>query len=252
MTTNSLSRWGLADLRSPPVARRALGFDFHSHLLPGVDDGAADIAESVMAIARLKDAGFSGAVITPHIYRGLYDNVKEALCDKFEEFRCMLPADVRNFPLHLIAEYFADEHLLDLIEKDHILSLAVGHERWVLIEFPYHYDNQYSTLCMSALAASGYRPVIAHVERYAYVAQGRTVWLSRFARAGAILQCNLGSLAGQHGQTAKRFAEWLLAEGRVGVWGSDLHKPVQMERFVMPGLNRLGITGVLNASLTAV
>ncbi len=252
MNTATFFHLGLKTLPRAPARGRPLGLDFHSHLLPGVDDGAVDMTESLSAITKLKDAGFTGAVMTPHIYRGLYDNAKDELLENYNEFLGQLPIDFREFSLYLGAEYFTDEYFFELIEKDEVLSITVGYERWVLIEFPYHYESQYSIMCLSALAARGYRPVIAHVERYAYVARGRTVWLSRFARAGAILQCNLGSLAGQHGQTAQRFAEWLLAEARVDVWASDLHKPAQMDRYVLPGLKRLGGTGLLNPALAAI
>jgi tyrosine-protein phosphatase YwqE len=252
MATAAIPRWRFRTFRSASESDRQLGVDFHCHLLPEVDDGAANMTESVAAITTLQAAGFRGAVVTPHIYHGVYNNSKEGLVKKFHEFQEILTTVVKNFSVHLAAEYFTDEYFLDLIQRDEILSLTVGQERWVLIEFPYHYDSPYSTICMSTLSARGYRPVIAHVERYNYVAQGRTVWLSRFARAGAILQCNLGSLAGQHGQRAKRFSEWLLAESQVGLWGSDLHKSVQMEMYVLPGLRRLGGAGMLNAMLAAV
>lgn len=227
----------------------AIGLDFHNHLLPGVDDGVKDVAEAIVAIRALKSAGFTGAVITPHIYRGIYDNNPLQLRAEFSYFVAELSANGINFPLMLAAEYFADEFFLERIKQDDILYLQVWNERWVLIEFPYYHEDQYGAICISALAARGYRPIIAHVERYRYVAKGRTVWLSRFARAGAILQADIGSLAGQHGEEARRFCRWLLAENFISLWGSDLHKAAQVERFIKPGLKQLSAGKQINKML---
>ncbi len=229
-----------------------LGLDFHNHLLPGVDDGSTDLEEARQSIAALRGAGFSGAVITPHIYKGVYDNTPEILKPAFDAFIADLGEIAAEFPLRLAAEYFADESFLDLVRRNELLFLDNEGERWVLIEFPFHRDNSTSALCVAALAARGYRPVIAHVERYRYVAQGRTVWLSRFARAGAILQGDIGSLAGQFGEDARSFAHWLLSRDLIKIWGSDLHKPKQMERYIAPGLAQLTSLGRLNAVLNPV
>lgn len=229
-----------------------LGLDFHNHLLPGVDDGSSTLEEAKQSIAALRGAGFCGAVITPHIYKGVYDNTPELLTAAFDEFVANLGEIARDFPLRLAAEYFADESFLDLVRRNDLLFLDVEGERWVLIEFPFQRDNSTSALCVAALAARGYRPVIAHVERYRYVAQGRTVWLSRFARSGAILQGDIGSLAGQHGEDARSFAHWLLSRELIKIWGSDLHKPKQMERHIAPGLAQLTALGRLNAVLNPV
>ena len=157
-----------------------------------------------------------------------------------------------TFRFGFAAEYFADENFLELVKRNDLLFLNVEDERWVLIEFPYHRDHSTSAICVAALAARGYRPVIAHVERYRYVGQGRTVWLSRFARAGAILQGDIGSLAGQHGEDARSFAHWLLSRDLIKIWGSDLHKPKQMERYIAPGLAQLTSLGRLNGLLNPV
>lgn len=230
-----------------------LGLDFHSHLVPGVDDGVSDLAEARRAIQALRDAGYSGAVVTPHIFRGIYDNTAAGLSAAFAVLLAALGDETETFSLHLGAEYQADEHLLDLIKRNELLAVTVGQERWVLVEFPGHQDDgSTSAICVAALAARGYKPVIAHIERYPYVAKGRTVWLNRLSRAGAILQADLGSLVGQYGDDARRFAHWLMERDLIRVWGSDLHKPEQMARFITPALAQLAPRGRLNPLLDAL
>lgn len=226
-----------------------LGFDFHSHLLPGVDDGMQTLDDAKQTIADLRNLGFAGAVITPHLYKGVFDNVASLLRASFAAFVADLDNEVDDFPLYLAGEYFADEHFVRLIEQDDLLSLSVAGERWVLLEFPYLQETPFASVCVSALVARGYRPVIAHVERYRYVAQEPTDWLALFERSGAILQGDIGSLIGQHGEEVRRFAGLLVDKNVVKIWGTDIHNPRQVSRYIVPGLARLASIDRLNEIL---
>jgi len=238
-----LPRWGKFRTETPR-ASPARGRDYHSHLLPGVDDGMASYPEAKRAIAGLLALGFSGAVLTPHIYAGVFDNDHAGLRAHFDRFRAALAADGIAFPLHLAAEYFSDDAFLRLIDADDILFVQVDAERWVLMEFPCLQEAPRAGACMAALVAAGYRPVIAHVERYRFVAQAPDEWLDRFAAAGAILQADIGSLAGQQGEAVQSFARRLAEQGKIDIWGTDLHHPGQLERHIVPGLARLDAIGL--------
>jgi len=226
-----------------------LGLDFHNHLLPGVDDGMTCFDDAKSTIEAMQQLGFSGAVITPHIYKDVFDNASGPLSESFERFCIELAGAGVDFPLHLAGEYFADEHLLGLIDSDDLLSIPVGTERWVLLEFPYLQETPFIGVCLSALVSAGYRPVIAHVERYRFVAQAPAAWLERFARVGAVMQGDIGSLAGQYGPDVKRFALWLAENDKIEIWGTDVHNPGQIERHIVPGLFRLAPAARLNSLL---
>jgi tyrosine-protein phosphatase YwqE len=223
-----------------------LSFDFHNHLLPGVDDGMQSLADSKRTIVDLKTLGFAGAVITPHLYKDVFDNVASSLRDSFASFVADLGEEADDFPLYLAGEYFADEHFVRLIEQEDLLYLPVAGERWVLLEFPYLQESPFASVCLSALVARGYRPVVAHVERYRYVAQAPDEWLGLFERSGAILQGDIGSLAGQHGEAVKRFANLLVERNIVKIWGTDIHNPGQIKRHIVPGLAHLASVDRLN------
>lgn len=234
----------------------ALGLDFHNHLIPGVDDGMESYEDAIQTIAGLKGLGFSGAVLTPHLYHGVFDNQAARLRIAFDEFSTRLKNDGIDFPLFLAGEYFADDHFLKLIELGDLLSTQVGNERWVLLEFPYLQESPFTTACLAALVSHGYRPVIAHVERYRFAAQKPEGWLEQFARYNAVLQGDIGSLAGQHGEAVKRFAIWLLDRNHIEIWGTDVHNSRQIERHIIPGLAQLG-TGrrtntLLNPALMSI
>lgn len=226
-----------------------LSFDFHSHLLPGVDDGMQTLEDSRRTIADLKTLGFAGAVITPHVYKGVFDNTATSLRASFATFLASLGEDTDDFPLYLAGEYFADEHFVRLIEQDDLLFLPVADERWVLLEFPYLQETPFASVCLSALGARGYRPVVAHVERYRYVAKMPDNWLGLFERSGAILQGDIGSLAGQHGEDVRRFAGLLMERNIVKIWGTDIHNPGQIKRHIVPGLGQLASVDRLNEIL---
>jgi len=187
-------------------------------------------------------------VVTPHIYKGVFDNDAAGVRAAHGVLSAALAERGIAFSLGLAAEYFADEHFLGLIETDEVLALPVNGERWVLLEFPYMQETPFATACLSALTARGYRPVVAHVERYRFVEQDPAVWLDRFERAGAVLQGDIGSIVGQFGQPVKKFATWLLDKGKISIWGTDVHHPGQIARHIAPGLAKLG-NGRLNRLL---
>lgn len=209
----------------------------------------ASYADAKLAIERLQALGFAGAVLTPHLYHGVFDNQAAGLRNAFDAFAAMLRKDGITFPLVLAGEYFADEHFLKLIEGGDLLHTELGGERLVLLEFPYLQETPFASASLAALVARGYRPVIAHVERYRFVSRAPEPWLELFARYGGILQGDIGSLSGQHGEDVKRFGRWLLERNHVAIWGTDVHDPGQIDRYIVPGLMHLNQTGRLNGAL---
>lgn len=216
-----------------------LGLDFHCHLLPAVDDGMADFAEARTAILRMKEIGYTGAVLTPHIYQSLYYNTATSLRRAYEAFAEEIAAAGMTFELHLAAEYFIDDHLLDLISRDELLFVQSGQDRLVLVELPLYRESPYAEACLSGLALRGYRPVIAHVERYRTIRKKPQPWLDYFAAFGAMLQGNIGSLTGQYGESVRLFAEELRARDAISIWGTDLHQGADLEHYIRPGLAHL-------------
>ena len=235
---------------APNGARLAPAWDFHCHLLPAVDDGLRSLEEARAAIKGLLALGYQGAVLTPHIYPGVYDNTSDRLRDAFQALRQETEA---GFTLHLAAEYFADAALFRAIEQDDILYLKLGSQKIVLVEFPTLMPSPAGMDILLQLRRAGYQPVLAHVERYRYVQLEWSVWLSRLERSGAWLQCDIGSLAGQYGPHPQVFARWLLDHELPTLWGTDLHRVAQLERYVVPGLAVLTKNGHrINAVLEAL
>lgn len=234
----------------PDGARLAPAWDFHCHLLPAVDDGLRSLEETQAAIAAMRSLGYRGAVLTPHIYPGVYDHTPARLREAFQSLRQEIEA---GFTLHLAAEYFADVALLRAIEQNDILYLELGGQKIVLVEFPTLMPSPAGMDVLLQLRRAGYQPVLAHVERYRYVQLEQSLWLPRLERSGAWLQCDIGSLAGQYGPHPQAFARWLLDQELPTLWGTDLHRVAQLARYVAPGLATLAKSGHrINAVLEAL
>ncbi|MDD2748546.1 CpsB/CapC family capsule biosynthesis tyrosine phosphatase [Acidithiobacillus sp.] len=232
---------------APETAPR---WDFHCHLLPGVDDGLRTLEETRQAISGLQQLGYGGAVLTPHIYPGAYDNHPQGLRKAFAELQQQVSGD---FVLHLAAEYFADESMLAAITEQNLLYLPLGEQKVVLVEFPVLMPSPVGTDILIELQRAGYQPVLAHVERYRYVQQQPTAWLEKIQHTGAWLQCDIGSLVGQYGPHPQTLARHLLAQNLPTLWGTDLHRVEQLERYMRPGLSTLTKRGVpINSALASL
>ncbi len=199
--------------------------DFHSHLIPGVDDGAQDLAESRAAVAALARDGVTTAITTPH-FDGSLTLAPPMAAERLARL------DAGYAALRSDAEVAASgvqllrgvELMLDVPDpdvRDERLRLHGG--RYVLVEYPgLQLPLSHADYAMRALRANGYQPVLAHPERYRNV-DDSLEQLVALRYAGAYFQVNAGSLIGNHGDGPKRRALALLARGWVEYGSSDYH-----------------------------
>jgi protein-tyrosine phosphatase len=194
--------------------------DLHSHLLPGIDDGAADLGVSLaMARAYVAD-GVSVVACTPHILPGLYANSGPAVRQATAQLQRTLHDEA--IPLTLVTG--ADNHIVPgfvaELQSGHLLSL--GDTRYVLVEPPHHVaPPRLEELFFNVLVA-GYVPVLTHPERLTWI-NSHYQAIERLFRAGTWMQITAGSLAGGFGRTARYWAERMLDEGLVHVIATDAH-----------------------------
>jgi len=196
-----------------------LGADMHSHLLPGIDDGSPDMETSLQLIRALREMGYQRLITTPHIYWEHYPNTPEIITNKLAEVRAALLAADIPVQLDAAAEYFLDEHFETQLAAETLLTLP---ERHVLVEMSFlgPYPKLHAT--MFQMRSSGYRPILAHPERYLYYASD----LGQFEQIrdyGCALQVNLLSLSGYYGKPEKSLGLKLLEKGWVDFLGTDLH-----------------------------
>jgi tyrosine-protein phosphatase YwqE len=198
--------------------------DFHSHLMPGVDDGAQTLEDALDGVERMMAAGVGRIVTTPHFSGGLTRN-PEALAARLRELDgawTLLSDAVRGRWPDLVlgrgAEVRLDDPAVDL--EDARLRLDGG--TTVLVEWPGFRVPPRSAEMISALVESGVRPVIAHPERYG--TRGSDLELmDSWKGAGALLQVNQGSFVGRYGKQVQRAAELVLESGMVDCICTDFH-----------------------------
>ena len=196
----------------------------HSHLLPGLDDGAETIEHSLELLQALRALGYRKLVMTPHIMGDFYKNTPEGIRAALQLLReAAAGAGLGDVELECAAEYYLDEFLgRKLADGTEMLTFG-GDKRYLLFETSYMNEPLNLFDIIFELKAQGYTPVLAHPERYTYF-YGRFAEIERLRRDyGVLLQVNLNSLAGYYSPAAKKVAEQLIDGGLVDFVGTDTH-----------------------------
>jgi protein-tyrosine phosphatase len=194
--------------------------DMHSHLLPGIDDGAPDLDTSIMLIKGMMEMGYKKFITTPHIYPDLYPNTKETILNAHSLLLKRIKEEQLNVDVHAAAEYFMDDMFAERLQKKE--ELLTIHENWVLVEISFVSPPGDFNENIFNLILNGYQPVLAHPERYKYYYNQPEVF-HRFKDQGCYLQINLLSLLGYYGKSAQETARMLVNEKLVDLIGTDLH-----------------------------
>jgi len=196
-----------------------LGADLHSHLLPGIDDGAEDIEQSLVLIRKLKDLGFRKLITTPHIMADLYPNTPEVIKEKLAEVRTALKAAKIEMPIEAAAEYLMDEAFEEKIAEGKLLSLPGNR---VLVEMSFISPPPKLETYLFQLQTKGYKPLLAHPERYLFY-RDEFKQYHKLRDRGCEFQLNLLSLAGYYGKPTRENAVRLLKEGLIDYLATDMH-----------------------------
>ncbi|SES84673.1 tyrosine-protein phosphatase [Hymenobacter actinosclerus] len=210
---------------APAVAASlaALQVDMHSHVLPGLDDGAETLEHSLDLLRQLQAFGYRKLIMTPHIMGDFYRNTPEGIRGALEALKTAAArAGITGLELDCAAEYYLDESFGRRLEQREPLLTFGGARRLVLFETSYINEPFNLNESIFNLQAAGYQPVLAHPERYTYL-YGRFEELERLREQGVMLQVNLNSLSGYYSAGAKRVAEKLIDGGLVDLLGSDTH-----------------------------
>jgi protein-tyrosine phosphatase len=196
-----------------------LGADMHSHLIPGIDDGAKTIEDSLLMIRAMKELGFNTLVTTPHVMIDFYPNTRETIETGLAKVRQAIKEQNIEMNIRAAAEYYIDEYFMQLIEKEALLTI---YKNEVLVEFSMLYEPPMLLDAIYKLQSSGYRPIIAHPERYIFFHKEFQRY-RQLKERGCMLQLNMLSLTGHYGRNIKGIAEEILARGLYDYCGSDMH-----------------------------
>jgi len=224
--------------------------DWHCHLLPGLDDGATDLEESLEMARILAAAGFREVHCTPHLIKGAYEASADMVRARVADLQRAL--DEADIPLRLRSgmEYHLDEFLLDCLAD----PLPLGDSSIVLVEAPFQAAPPYLAEIMYQVIRRGFTPLIAHPERCEVfhdnsklkTLQARSLGQNSELRGAKLLdtlrdmgcrfQGNIGSFAGFYGERVRRHAQRFLEMGLYTHLGSDAHDSRHLERNLTAGL----------------
>lgn len=195
--------------------------DYHSHVLPGLDDGATSLQNAVELVSAMASWGFERIYCTPHI-NALYRNTPSVIERAFKQLQEALSLNSIDIELACSAEYrLVPETWPEVLQKNWIMPME---DRYILTELPISHREEMREIKpleeFRKLMAMGLTPILPHPERYFYLSHDE---LLQFVDAGVVIQCNYGSLAGLYGVEARNRARALVSEGIVSLYGTDMH-----------------------------
>jgi len=192
----------------------------HNHLIPGIDDGATDLESSIVMIRAMYGMGYRKFIATPHVQWEMFKNTHEIIENGAGMVRERLAETEMKVEFRGAAEYFLDEHVDELLEKN--IPLLTIYKKMVLVEFSFIRQPIDLKEKLFQLQIKGYQPIIAHPERYLYLGANKNVYDELHAM-DCVFQLNLLSLCGYYGKKQEELAQYLIKKKYVSLLGSDLH-----------------------------
>ncbi|MBR3972816.1 MAG: hypothetical protein IKJ99_02550 [Oscillospiraceae bacterium] len=196
--------------------------DIHCHILPAFDDGSTSMAESLAMAKMAASSGVSGIVTTPH-FPGEPASLwrLKPLLERFQHLESALQKEAIPLKLYLGAEVLCLPQTPAMAER-HALP-TIGNSDYILVEFDFGESGRYMTQMLDALRVNGYKPVVAHPERYDAVQQNPVLCQYWLERIGCIMQINKGSLLGTFGNRVQKASHFLIDHGLAHLVASDAH-----------------------------
>lgn len=196
--------------------------DFHSHILPGIDDGSKNLEQSIAMVNEAKKVGFTKIISTSHYMENYYECNEKNRKELLEQVQ----KNVNGIELCLGNEIYITNNMIELLQNGQASS--INRTKYVLFEFPLITTRPMNDKeVIYRLVENGYIPIIAHPERYPFI-QENPDYLFELEEMGALFQANYGSIIGMYGLKAKKTLKILLKNNLISFFGSDVHRPEQV------------------------
>lgn len=211
--------------------------DIHNHILPGIDDGAANIEDSLNLLLKFKEMGIHSFIATPHIMNDYYPNTPLTIHAALEKLQDKIAqtTELKNVIIRAAAEYMMDQSFMELLESEKLMTLK---DNFVLVEMSYFQAPINLNEILFQLQTKGYKPVLAHPERYAFYHTKDLRKYEELKDRGCLLQLNTLSLTPHYGSNMQQTAFRLLETGMIDFIGSDTHRVQHLEKLIGITLNK--------------
>lgn len=215
-----------SDKLEHPVDMSVIASDMHSHLIPSIDDGSQNMEDSIEMIKALYDLGYKKLITTPHIYTEYFKNTPEIIHEGLEKLReTVLQANI-PVKVEAAAEYMYDDTLKNKFNDSGLLSFG---NKYILIELSSFIIPVNLFQFLFDLKIEGYKPILAHPERYSYWHDNFENYITLKDRE-ILFQINLPSLSGFYSPQVRRIAEKLIDNNMVEFVGTDIHNMEYFEQ----------------------
>lgn len=242
--------FGKKEAMLEPIDLTVLGVDVHSHLIPGIDDGSQNLAQSIELLTAMRALGYRKVITTPHSMADGYVNPTGVILGGLEKLRAEVRRVGLDIEVEAAAEYYLDHELERKVTTGDVLTFG---NKLLLFELPFISEPNMLLQLVFQMQTQGYKPVLAHPERYSF-------WYTDFSKyerlkeRGVLFQLNLVALSGAYGPQAKQIAERLIDTGAYELVGSDCHNMNHVEAIrntlTRPYLHKLiGSGKLLNSTL---
>lgn len=196
--------------------------DFHSHIIPQVDDGSKNLKQTDELINEAVNAGFDKIILTPHYIKTYYESDTEQNELWAEGIRKIIEKENLNLEVYLGNESYLSDDILELLAEKKITT--INSSKYFLMEMPLNTKpiNMFSVVYK--LKEKEIVPIIAHPERYSFIQQDPFI-IYQLIKNGCLAQSNFGSFVGYYGKNAQTLAQKLIENNMVHFLGSDVHRP---------------------------
>ncbi|MFS4415158.1 tyrosine-protein phosphatase [Maribacter sp. 2307ULW6-5] len=201
--------------------------DMHNHILPGIDDGAKNVAASLDLIQGMGSLGITDFICTPHIMANYYPNDAQSIGTAHRQLEAGLKeAGITGVRLRVAAEHMIDAHFEQLLEEDRIMTMD---GQYILVEMSYLQPSLNLLDAIASCTEKKHYPILAHPERYVFL-HGKMNTYREYKDKGMLMQMNLLSLSDHYGKEVHKAAVALLEAGLIDFVASDIHHTGHLEK----------------------
>ncbi len=195
--------------------------DFHTHIIPNIDDGSRSVEETFNLIKEAKEAGFEGIILTSHYIENYYETEAKERDVWVNAISDSLKAKGIETNLYIGNEIYLSENIMNLLINRK--ASTINNTSYVLFEMPLNAEPMNLYDVIYSLQENKLVPVLAHPERYSFV-QREPELIYDLIEKGVLMQSNYGSILGQYGENAKMIVKKFLENDMIHFLGSDVHR----------------------------